>query len=80
MRYTINMTISRNPKTQGEIGRKLREAREQKNLSQEDVAKAAGISSSYYARIERGEENPSTAVVENICKALKIKSSDILPF
>lgn len=74
------MAISRNPKTQGEIGRKLREAREQKNLSQEDVAKAAGISSSYYARIERGEENPSTAVVENTCKALKIKSSDILPF
>lgn len=80
MRYTITMTLSVNAKTQQEIGRKLREAREQKNLLQEEVAKAAGISSSYYARIERGEENPSTTVLENICKALKIKSSDILPF
>ena len=74
------MTLSVNAKTQQEIGKKLREAREQKNLLQEDVAKAAGISSSYYARIERGEENPSTTVIENICRALKVKSSDILPF
>ena len=80
MRYTITMTLSVNAKTQQEIGKKLREAREQKNLLQEDVAKAAGISSSYYARIERGEENPSTTVIENICRALKVKSSDILPF
>ncbi len=80
MRYTISMKRSVNAKTQAEIGRKLREARENKSLLQEDVAKAAAISSSYYARIERGEENPSTTVIENICKALNIKSSDILPF
>ncbi len=80
MRYTISMTLTVNAKTQAEIGRKLREAREHKNLLQEDVAKSAGISSSYYARIERGEENPSTTVIENICRALKIKSSDVLPF
>ncbi len=80
MRYTVSMTLNVNDKTQQEIGRKLREVRERKSLLQEEVAKTAGISSSYYARIERGEENPSTTVLENICKALKIKSSDILPF
>ena len=74
------MTIKMNSKTQKEIGRRLREIRDRKNLLQEDVASAVGISNTYYAGIERGEENPTIAVIENICKSLKIKSSDILPF
>jgi len=43
------------------------------------VAKMSKISTTYYAGIERGEENPTFSVIENICKALKIKSSEILP-
>lgn len=74
------MTVRMNAKTQKEIGRRLREIRDRKNLLQEDVANAVGISNTYYAGIERGEENPTIAVIENICKSLKIKSSDILPF
>ena len=34
----------------------------------------------YYARIERGEENPSYEVLEKIIKALKVKSSEVFPF
>lgn len=34
----------------------------------------------YYARIERGEENPSFEVIKGLTAALKIKSSDFLPF
>jgi len=74
------MTVEVNSKTQQHMGRKLREARERKNLVQEEVANAVGISITYYASIERGEENPTIAVIEGICRALKIKSSDILPF
>jgi transcriptional regulator with XRE-family HTH domain len=74
------MTVEVNIKTQLQIGRRLREIRERKNLSQEEVAKGVGISVTYYAGIERGEENPTIAVIEHICKALRIKSSDILPF
>lgn len=74
------MTVEVNSKTQQKIGRNLRDIRERKNMSQEDVADAAGISVTYYAGIERGEENPTITVIENICKVLKIKSSDILPF
>ncbi|MEX0616732.1 MAG: helix-turn-helix transcriptional regulator [Candidatus Woykebacteria bacterium] len=69
-----------NVKTQQEIGKKLRAIREQRNFSQEEVATSAGISATYYAGIERGEENPTGTVLEGICKALKIRSSDILPF
>ena len=74
------MTVKINLKARQEMGRKLREFRERRNLSQDELAKAVGISSSYAARIERGEENPTVTVIENICKALKIKSSDLLPF
>lgn len=74
------MTLKTNSKTQQLIGKRLREVRDQKNLSQEDVANVVGISITYYAGIERGEENPTITVLENICKALHIKSSDILPF
>lgn len=78
--YTTIMTVKVNEKTQQLIGKNLRNRREQKDLLQEDIAKAVGISNTYYAGIERGEENPTIAVIESICKVLKIKSSDILPF
>ena len=80
LRYTIVMNSSANPKSQQKFGENLREIRSGLQLSQEEVAKASGISVTYYAGIERGEENPTFAVIENICKALKIKSSQILPF
>lgn len=80
MRYTIVMKVTIDPKSQEEFGKNLREIREQNKLSQEEVAKAIGISVTYYAGIERGEENPTFAVIRHICKALKVKSSDVLPF
>ena len=80
LRYAIVMNSSANPKSQQKFGDNLKEIRISKQLSQEVVAKAIGISVTYYAGIERGEENPTFAVIENICKALKVKSSDVLPF
>jgi transcriptional regulator with XRE-family HTH domain len=67
-------------KTKQALGKKLREVREAKSLSQEEAAKLSLISTTYYAGIERGEENPSILVIKNICKALKVKSSYVLPF
>ncbi|KKQ37636.1 MAG: DNA-binding protein [Candidatus Roizmanbacteria bacterium GW2011_GWA2_37_7] len=74
------MNVLVNSTSQQKFGRNLREIRMRKKLSQEDVANATGISVTYYAGIERGEENPTFAVLENICRALKVKSSQILPF
>jgi len=80
MRYTSSMNVVVNSKSQQAFGKNLRVIREKKNLLQEDVAQMAGISVTYYAGIERGEENPTFAVLESICKALKIKSAQVLPF
>ncbi len=74
------MTLVLSNKAKTDIGKKLREVREKKRLTQLEVAEKAGISASYYARLERGVEKPSLAFIEVITKALKIKSSDILPF
>jgi len=63
--------------SQKKIGRKPRLDQE---MTQADVAVKAEISTNYYARIERGEVNPSIDVFEDIVKALKVKSSKIIDF
>jgi transcriptional regulator with XRE-family HTH domain len=62
------------------IGKNLKQLRKEMKLTQVQLAKKAGISSNYYARIERDEENPSLEVLKELSKALKVKSSEILDF
>ncbi|KKQ72374.1 MAG: Helix-turn-helix domain protein [Berkelbacteria bacterium GW2011_GWB1_38_5] len=60
------------------LGGKLKRVREEAKLTQAEVAERAGIHVNYYARIERGEENPTYEKLESIKKALKIDSLDSL--
>lgn len=66
--------------TQVQLGKNLKKARIKSGLTQDELAKKAEINTNYYARLERGEVNPSLEILENIAKVLKIKSSEILPF
>lgn len=66
--------------SQQKFGQNLKLARKNADLTQQQVAEKAKIHANYYARIERGEENPSYDTIEKIVKALKIKSSEVLPF
>lgn len=66
--------------SQDKLGKNIRKVRERFGLTQASVAERAGIHVNYYARIERGEENPSFEVLERVAKALRVKSSEILPF
>lgn len=61
-------------------GRKLKKARLKAILTQKELAEKLGVHVNYYARIERGEENPSLDTLKKLTKILKIKSSDILSF
>lgn len=61
------------------LGGKLKRVREEANLIQDEVAKKAGISTNYFAKIERGEVNTSFDKLYKIIKALKIEASDIFP-
>jgi len=62
------------------LGRNIREVREDKNKTQEQISLDAGIEMSYFSKIERGEANPSLEIIFAIIKALNIKSHEILPF
>ncbi len=65
-------------KSRIEFGQKLKLAREKKEMSQAQVAGLVEIHSNYYARIERGDANPSLDILLKIANALGIKSSNIL--
>lgn len=80
MRYTIVMNVTVDNRIQEQLGKNLRTIREKIGYSQEQVAEHVGISVTYYAGIERGEENPTLAVIRNLCKVLNVKSKYILPF
>lgn len=56
------------------LGDKLRVAREKQNLTQAEVADYAEISTNYYARVERGEENVTYIKLHKILTILKLKS------
>lgn len=76
--YTIPMSVANDKKIALEIANKIKEARISKNLTQEDVAKKAGINTNSYAKIERGVQKPKVLTLTKILKALEIKSSKIL--
>ena len=59
-----------------DLGQQLKTLRGKARLTQAEVAAKAGISVNYYARIERGEENPTWVKIEHIKKALDVKSLD----
>ena len=62
-----------------QLGRNIRKARQKAGITQAEAAEKANIHVNYFARIERGEVNPSYEILEGIAKALKVRLSDIVP-
>jgi len=59
------------------LGKKLKKARVETKLTQAEVAKKADVHVNYYARIERGEENPSYEKLHGILRALGLKKIEL---
>lgn len=55
-----------------DVGSVLREFRTARNLSQEEVARLAGLSMTYISLVETGKRNPTVSAVARILIALKI--------
>ena len=60
------------------LGRRMRMKRRSKHLSQEDVAKAISISTSYYGNIERGTRIPSVETLVAIANVLNVGTDYLL--
>lgn len=60
------------------IGKRIRKYREEKGISQEELAEKLHISRSTYQRIENGETNSWVNHIQNICTSLEVSVEDIL--
>ena len=60
------------------VGLNLRKFRDERGISQEDLAFDCGLHRTYISGVERGVRNPTVVVLEKIAKALKIQSSRLL--
>jgi transcriptional regulator with XRE-family HTH domain len=61
-----------------QFGKKVRQIRLDKKLSQGDIARRLKLHRSYISGIERGVRNPSLGVVEKIAKALGVSARNLL--
>lgn len=61
-----------------EVGRKIREARQQRGYTQQVLAEKAGIGEMYVSEIERGVKMPSLNLFVRIISALDISADYVL--
>jgi len=60
------------------VGHKIREYRERKGWTQEQLAFEASIHRAYIGQIERGEKNIGLQNLERIAKALNVKIQQLV--
>jgi transcriptional regulator with XRE-family HTH domain len=61
-----------------QFGKKVREERLKRKLTQEGLAKIAGVHRTYIGMIERGEKNLTLTNLLKISKALNVKTSKLV--
>jgi transcriptional regulator with XRE-family HTH domain len=59
------------------LGKAVAEARRERGVSQEELGLSTGVHRNYIGGIERGERNPSVAVVAKLAAALDTELSDL---
>lgn len=60
------------------FGRRLRELRQSRNLTQEALAEAADLSGNYISDLELGLKVPSLTIIVRLSQALDMAASDLL--
>lgn len=64
----------------GLLGKRVRDLRKKKGLTQERLAEMAGVDVKYLGGIERGTENPTIATLDKLAEALSVKIHQMLNF
>ena len=67
------MKLSSTPQTPPEVGATLQKMRLERNLTLEDLSRAAGVSKSMLSQIEREKANPTIAVAWRLANALGLE-------
>lgn len=62
------------------IGKRIREIRKQKGMTQEQLGETANVGAKYISQVEREGANLTLAVAENIANGLKVDLKDLFNF
>ncbi|HEX9966347.1 MAG TPA: helix-turn-helix transcriptional regulator [Solirubrobacterales bacterium] len=69
--------MRRSDQPQPALGKAIRQLREQRDVTQEALAHAAGITVGHLSTIERGHSNPTWATIKGIAAALGVSLGDL---
>ena len=69
--------MRRSDQPQPALGKAIRQLREERGMTQEALAHAAGVTVGHLSTIERGHSNPTWATVKGIAAALDGSMLDI---
>ncbi len=61
----------------GQLGRRIRRAREQRGMTQSELAHAADVGANYVPRLERGEMVPSVEAAWRLARALGVSLDEL---
>ena len=61
-----------------DLGKKIRQVRRQKSMTQEQLAEKAGISASFLGHIERGTRIASLETLIELCNTLQVSPDNLL--
>lgn len=62
---------------ENQVGRRLRELREARGLSQEALAEQAGLNAKFYSRLEAQGANTTVTTLQRICAALGVPITEV---
>jgi len=62
--------MRRSDQPQSALGKAIRQLREERGMTQEALAHAAGVTVGHLSTIERGHSNPTWATVKSVAAAL----------
>lgn len=85
MRFIVYLNLVKNMKEEEKninvlFGKRVRQLREQKGISQEHFGFDVGLHRTYIGQIERAEKNITLKNIEKIAKQLNVNVSELLDF
>jgi XRE family transcriptional regulator, regulator of sulfur utilization len=60
------------------LGKNLKEIREEKGVTQDNIAMSLGVSRGFISKIENGKTNPTLSTMTKIAKALNVTTDELL--
>ena len=69
--------MRRSDQPQPALGKAIRQLREERGMTQEALAHAAGVTVGHLSTIERGHSNPTWATVKALAAALRVSMRGI---